>query len=152
MNLGEVQDYAFQRLTADTALTDASVILEDGSFPMTPGVEDALKTTGLAIIVFQIEAVSARSVTPSGQTVITVECPVIVQENQKICRAAGGAGITADEAVQLVQERILGSGSLVNAQQRFRAARNGFENFGKLNGLNCRYVGFEIDVVVTPRA
>ena len=151
MNLEEVQTFVYNRLSSDTLLSGASIIQEDGSYPLTPGIEEALKTTGLVIVVFQVEGVSVRSVTPSGHSILTVECPIIVHENQKVCRTTG-ANIEAEKAIRLVQERIAGSGSLMNAQQRFRISRNGFEQFGKLNGLNCRYTGFEIDLTVVPRA
>lgn len=152
MRLGEIQEFVYDRLATDELLEGATILKEDGDFPKTPGLEAGLKSSGLAIVVFPIEANNFTSITPSGHSILTVEVDIVISENRSVNASEDGIGISAEEACHLVFERILGSGSNLNAQQRFAMVSNGFVQLGKINGLHMIVATLGIQVPVTPRA
>ena len=56
MNLEDLQPWIESLLKAHPSLASVPAILDDGTYPKTPGREEALRSKGLCLVVWQIES------------------------------------------------------------------------------------------------
>jgi len=95
---------AGQQVPADAR----GIVLEDGTFPKTPGLEGALGAPGLAIVVWHIGNLGLIDTSKSGVCNMQLYIAIVVQENAAVNRAQGGTGIVAEKAYEYVCQAILG--------------------------------------------
>lgn len=151
MNLEQVQAYLVQRLQGAAALSGVPVLTEDGTYPKTPQREDALRTQGLALIVWQIEPGSVVDSSPTGAAVVEVYVPVIVEENVKVNRAAGGTQIPAEAAVRHVIQAATGRPDPRTAGNKaFELMDPWMRNFGCVGGVQRFVVNLVLPLTLTP--
>lgn len=141
MKLEDIQTTVLAALNASAALSAATKVLEDGSYPQTPGREQALESPGLLLIVWQPDSEGLRSVDNAGNVIHAASCHVVIEENQAVNRAVGGANIPIQQAVRLVMEAVTGAGNKA-ARKQLIPLDPPFKLFGKQNGVNRAAVGF----------
>jgi hypothetical protein len=147
VELEDIQPFVAERLTGYRPLGGAVVIQDDGTYPKTPGLEEGLATVGLVLVVWQVESLGAVNVPADGSIVYRVGAHVIIEENQQICRAPGGAQVPYEQAIRLVLARVGGSSE---ANQPFLPADQPFANFGKQFGVNRAVVSFTKLLITIP--
>ena len=151
MNLEAIQAYVAARLSAAASLAGVPVAQEDGTYPKTPAREEHLRTKGLMLLVWQIEPGSVVDSSPTGAAVVEVYVPVIVEENVKVNRAAGGTGIHAEQAVRHVIQAVTGRPDpRVGANRGFELLDPWFRNFGCTGGVQRFVVNLSIQITLTP--
>lgn len=149
MNLEDIQPHVVNWLKADPVLGAVPVLADDGSYPKTPEREAALAGKGLVLIVWQVASEGITDMTRDGVIFHQAGVHVLVEENQAVCRAAGGAGIPAEKAVRLVMERMNGAPPGRAGHRPFLSLDPPFVSFGKINGVNHWVVSF-LSVMRTP--
>lgn len=156
MNIEDLQAVVAARISGVTGtgqvLFGAVVISEDGSYPQTPGREQALAAKGLLLLVWQVESEGLEEDLDDGSFRHSVSIHVVVEENQAVNRAAGGTGITAAKAVRLIMERVSGSGEGKPGRTAIGPMDPPFKNFGKVNGVNRWVVSFTKTILTKPAA
>lgn len=147
MNLWEVQPAIVALLQADPRFAGVPVIADDGTYPKTPGREAALAGAGLVLIVWEIESDGLVDASRTGLAAHEVYTPVVIEENPTICRAATGANIPAEKALQWVLEDISGK---PGGPRHFVAMDPPFKNFGKVNGVRRMVVNLSLQTFIQP--
>lgn len=156
MNLWEIQPWVKGLIQANASLSAAGVTVleDDGTYPKTPGKEDALATKGLVIIVWDIMSDGLNDVAQTGFASHDIHVPVVIEENVKVNRAAGGSQIVATKALQLVLESVSGKRPTMPASRKSPAVilpmDPPFNNFGVINGLRKIVVNFGLNTTLIP--
>lgn len=136
MKLYEIQQTIVERLTGAASLGGAPVLAEDGTYPKTPGREEALAAQGLVIIVLLPVLDNALDIEPDSGIFYYAHSDVVIEENQQICRTTG-INIRYELALELVMDRVNGTyeGS-GGSQQAFMPGDPPGILFGKTQGIN----------------
>lgn len=150
VNLWDVQGSLVALLQATTELAGVTVIADDGTFPKTPGYESALKTKGLVVVVYRIDAERTVYASANGVTEMAILVPVVVDENVKVNRTQGGTNISADRVIQRVLEGVCGKPASGLPFGTFYANTPPFKNFGVVNGIWRMVANIAINIQITP--
>jgi len=135
MNLEDIQPWVIDLLKAHPALAGVPVLADDGTYPQTPAREDALRTKGLVLIVWQIESEGLIDDSPGGAAVEEITIAIVIEENALVSRAPGGAGIRAEKVLRLVREATIGKRHASAPKVALRAGDPPFKNFGTKDGV-----------------
>ncbi|HZV37092.1 MAG TPA: hypothetical protein VFB72_21120 [Verrucomicrobiae bacterium] len=112
------------------------IVIEDGTFPKTPGLESALQAPGLAIVIWYVGNVGLIATSKSGVSNVQLYLAIVIQENAAVNRAQGGTGIRAEDAYQYVYQAIAGKrmdGDPLNTN--VVPHHEPFDNLGTANGV-----------------
>lgn len=153
MNLWQIQSTLVTLLQAKPQFSGITVLADDGTYPKTPNREAALQGKGLVLIVWQIESDGLIDASKTGVASHVIYCPVVIEENVKINRAAGGSLIEAEKALTYVWEAVLGrplQSSQVAPVRQFHLLDPPFKNFGRLNGINRIVANFALVQTISP--
>jgi hypothetical protein len=135
MNLEDVQPWIASLLASSPGLAGVSVIEDDGTYPKTPGREEALSTQGLCLVVWQIESDGLLDDVPKGAAIETLKLVVVVEENAAVCRGSGGVNIRAEKALRLARAATVGKRHSSDPGAALRPGDPPFKNFGTTNGV-----------------
>ena len=146
MNIEDIQTWVNSLLNASAALTAAGVVklMDDGSAKREER-EAGLKAHGLVITTWEIDAHGLVDSSKAGGAVQTIYVPILVEENVKVNRAAGGTGMVALAAVRHVQAACKGKRSAPASPFVLLPMEPPFKNFGRINGVNQIVVNFAIN-------
>lgn len=148
MKLAQIQPYVAQLIGAHPEISGiVPVLMDDGAYPQTPLLESALKTKGIAIVVWSVGAQGTENDGEAGTALFPVYVPVMVERNAKVCAATSGARISAERTVECIIEACIGKPK--NQTTRLRLGAPPFENFGTASGLQRFAVHMELDHTVT---
>lgn len=112
MYLDEIQPYVKGLIDPYPAWGGkVSTIIDDGTYPKLPGLEQIFASTGLAIIAWRVDPIGLKDRAETGACNILVHVPVLIQENVRTNRGANGTGITALRAVDYVMNAVAGKPS-----------------------------------------
>lgn len=150
MNLEELQPWVKALLAAHPALSIVAVLVDDGSYPKTPGRENALGTSGLCLIVWQIESDGLIDETQKGACIETLSLAIVIEENVKVCRGPTGLKMPAEKALRLVREALVGKRPDGEPGTVLRCADPPFKNFGNQNGVQRIVALFALDLQIVP--
>ena len=150
MNVEEVLPWIESLIKAHPRVANVSVIIDDGTYPKTPGRENALGTMGLCLIVWQIESDGLIDETQKGACVETLSLAVVIEENVKVCRGPTGMNIPAEKALRLVREALVGKQPDGDPGTVIRCANPPFRNFGNQNGVQRIVAMFNLDLQIVP--
>lgn len=152
MNFDQIQPAISTLLKAHPAFSamPTIVIEDDGTYPKTPGREAVLAAKGLVLIVWQVDGETTTGSVFSGFSVGDLYVPVVVEENVKICRAAGGANLPAEKAAQHVIEACCGKPASVPLHRRIHLLDQPFKNFGKIAGVQRLVVNLAYPFHLSP--
>ena len=148
MNLEDLQTQISARIAGDANLSDITVIIDDGTYPLNPGREAALSDNGLVIIIWPTDCDSVLDSSPEGSFVYTAVAHLIVEENVSKNRATVGYK-TALAVARLLGTRLAGSlgddgpgGGNFNPSSCLLPLDPWFKNFGITDGINRVVVSF----------
>ena len=110
--------------------------------------EAGLKSAGLVITTWEIDAHGLVDVSKTGDAVQSIYVPVLVEENVKVNRAAGGTDMVALEAVRHVQKALSGKRSAPTSPFVLMPMEPPFKNFGRVNGVNQIVVNFTVNSMI----
>lgn len=150
LKLEEVQPWIQSLVKARSSVANVPIILDDGTYPKTPGREHALGTGGLCLIVWQIESDGLIDETAKGACIETLFLAVVIEENVKVCRSETGLKIPAEKALRLVREALVGKRPADEPGTVLRCANPPFKNFGNKNGVQRIVALFSLDLQIVP--
>lgn len=150
MNLWEIQPHIVELLQNAPRLDDVPVLADDGTYPKTPQREEALRTKGLVLIVWQIESDGLIDVSPTGLAIHGIYVPVVIEENVTANRASTGLKLPAEKALQYVLETVSGRPQSGVPNESFVPMDPPFKNFGRVNGVNRIVINFLHKTVIVP--
>jgi hypothetical protein len=150
VNLWEVQPWVAELVSASPALPDDIILQDDGTYPKTPQREELLRTKGLVLIVWQIESEGLGDVSAAGLAKHDLYVPVVVEENVKVNRAAGGTGIVAEKALQYVLSACTGKRPSATSTEVLLPMDPPFKNFGTVNGVRRIVANFVLGTTIKP--
>lgn len=150
MNLWLIQPFAADLLRAAPTLAGVPVLTDDGSYPKTPQREEALRTKGLVLIVWQIESDGLIDTSFTGLAAHEIYVPIVIEENVKANRSETGTRIEAEKALQYVLAALCGKPAGGPPKQNFVAMDPPFKNFGKVNGVNRIVANLSIRAHIQP--
>ena len=150
MNIEEVQPWIAGLLREYEPLASVTVLVYDGTYPKTPGREDALRKGGLVLVVWQIESDGLIDDHPKGAAIERLNLAVVIEENVAVCRVAEGRQIPAEKALRLVREAVVGAKRSGEPGTVLRSGDPPFHNFGNLNGVQRLVVLLALDLPILP--
>lgn len=150
MNLEDIQPWITSLLTGHAPLVGVPVIEDDGTYPKTPGREDALRTKGLCLVVWQIESGGLVDEVQKGGAIESLKLTVVIEENAAVCRTASGANIRAEKALRLVRQATIGKRHASDPGVSLRMDDPPFKNFGTANGVMRIAMFLALDNLVVP--
>ena len=146
--LSDIQPFAAELQRNSPDLAGVPVLEDDGTYPKTPEREEALRTQGLVLIVWQIESDGLVDSSPTGVAAHDIYVPVVIEENVKANRSETGTGIVVEKALQHVLSALCGKPA--DCSRRFIAMDPPFKNFGKVNGVNRIVANVSIRAHIKP--
>lgn len=150
MNIEDVQPWIADLLAAHEDLKLVPTLVDDGSYPKTPGREEALRTAGLCLVVWQVESDGLIDETHKGACIESLSLAVVIEENPKVCRVETGPNIRAEKALRLVREALVGKRPTDDPGAAIRPDNPPFKNFGNQNGVQRIVAMFLIDLQIVP--
>ena len=150
MRIDAVQGWIGGLLRAGPEFPGGSLLLDDGTYPKTPGREHALSTQGLCLILWQIESDGLVDETDKGACIERLSLPVVIEENVSVCRGPTGIQIPAEKALRLVREALVGKRPDGEPGVVLRCANPPFKNFGNQNGVQRIVALFTLDLPIVP--
>lgn len=153
MKLEGIQLAAYTALVAGLAGTSIPILMDDGTFGLSPAHEGLLGgSPGCVVTIWQIEGDSLLAITDrkSGECRIKVFLPVVVEENPTVNRG-NGTDKTSEEMVRLVMEALQGKPTANYNHERFMLDDPPFRNMGKVDGIQRWVVQFTIENDVFPK-
>lgn len=153
MNIEAIQTYEQSLIRAHPQFFAKTIIpiIDDGTYPKLPNLEETLATKGLAIIVWRIGSFGLMDVARTGLTNSLLHLPIVIQENVKVNRnGTTGTGITDMQAFSYVVQAL--SGQPRNCPPGTPILPHGdlFENLGKVNGISNIIVNFTKQYRICP--
>jgi hypothetical protein len=121
-------------LKFEPELNGMPILADNGQYPKTPHREDALKTKGIAVIVWQIESSGLVDASPSGNGIEEIAIPIVIEENVVAAQSLSGAQLQAEKALRLVRKALLGKRPPNTHGIVLRSDDPPFRNFGLQNG------------------
>lgn len=150
MNIEDIQPWIAELLVAHPGLAAATVLLDDGTYPKTPGREAALGSQGVCLTVWQIESGGLLDSTQRGSAVEVLNLAIVIEENAAVNRGTGGLQLRAEKALRLVREALVGVKRSGEPGAVIRCDDPPFKNFGNRNGVQCLVALFLLDLPITP--
>jgi hypothetical protein len=145
MNLWEIQAAVKTGLLAHPTLAKVPVLLDDGTYERTPGREQALKTEGVVVIVWQIASFGIPALANDGVAAHLVYVPVVIEENVERNRH-GGLGLAWEKVLQCGLEALSGR----KGRFEFQMYDPAWQNLGKVDGTNRVVMNFLTTAYVKP--
>ncbi|MDB6017673.1 MAG: hypothetical protein JWR19_2162 [Pedosphaera sp.] len=157
MKISEIQQFVSDLIEAHPKFKAANVvpILDDGTYPKLPGLENALSTSGLAIIVWRLGCAGMVDTNKTGASNQLLHIAVVIQENATVNRGAASEGFTPtgilpEDAYQYVSEAVSGKPAGGPPGTPILPFDPPFENLGKVNGVLNIVVDFTKQHRITP--
>lgn len=150
MNIEDVQPWVETLLKAHPQVGSVPILLDDGTYPKTPGREEALRTGGLCLVVWQIESEGLIDETQKGACVEELAIAVVIEENVKVSRGGTGLNIPAEKVLRLVREALVGKERTGEPGTVLRCADPPFKNFGNQNGVQRIVAMLALDLQIVP--
>lgn len=155
IDLDHIQSFVASRLAMHQAFAQAGlsvgsgILIEDGTYPKNAQLERMLNSVGIALVVWQVEALPSDAESPNGTTVFDIFLPVIVEENPR----KNQTGVSAIKAVSEVLKAIVGQPkqSLHPGSRPFRTLDQPFQNLGMADGVQRYAVNLTMRHVITPQ-
>ncbi len=151
MNIEDVQPWLAGLLADSEDLEGVTILVDDGTYPKTPGREDALRRSGLVLVVWQVESGGLIDGHPNGAAIESLNLAVVIEENVAVSRGGGGGlGISAEKALRLVREALVGAKRSGEPGTVLRSDDPPFHNFGNQNGVQRIVVLLALDLSILP--
>ncbi|MBE7502734.1 MAG: hypothetical protein HS113_21110 [Verrucomicrobiales bacterium] len=147
MKISEVQPHVKTLLEAHPGLTDAAVVLDDGTGEANPARQILLRKAGVCLIVWRVEGGDVVDVSRTGALVERLLIFVFVEESVAVSRSEQGAGLKHEDATQYVMEALSGA---VVGPDRITLEDPPFINMGRVNGVNRLMVCASTLLTITP--
>ena len=140
MNLWDLQPAVKTALESHPELAGVPVLLDDGSYERTPGREQALKTAGVVLIIWQIASFGIPASAKDGVAAHLVYVPIVIEENVERNRN-GGLNRPWEQLLQYGLEALSGrkglsAGSAQAGRFEFQLHDPAWQNLGKVDGVN----------------
>lgn len=159
MKLGEMQDFVVDRLLASRVFAgvglalNAGILKEDGTYPKTEFLEQSLTRRGLAIIVWEIQALESDDDNTLGGLVHDVWIPIIIEDIPAINLSPNGTGMKWQDIVEEIQASIVGKNEddATPGSKPFCPGSLPFKNLGTEDGVHRCVVHIIKRHVITPK-
>jgi hypothetical protein len=152
MNLGDIQTIEKKLIEAHPsfAAVGTVVIIDDGTYPKMPALEATLNDKGLAIVVWNLDSLGLIDSSKTGVSNQRIHCPVVIKENVKKNRGAGGTGITLFQALDYVFQAVSGYPKAALSGPTIVPHDTPFEYMGVENGALTIIADFVVQHRITP--
>lgn len=157
MNLWDIQANAVTALKAQSefaallpseSLAAGAILADDGSYPKTPGREEALRSLGLCLIVLELESAGLASTGNSAGAVEQIAVTVVVDYRASVA-ADAEHGLNHWQALHHTRQALQGKPTTnLVPQQRFLPDTPPWENYGKIGGDNRLTANFRLQHVM----
>jgi hypothetical protein len=134
MNVEDIQSTIATMIGAHAALDGITVLLDDGTWPLTPARETVLETDGVVIIIWEPTGGSKSDGAVTKQRgIYEVDIPISVEEN-RVANQSTGLNKAPD---MIVREIIKAIGD------PFITASEAWANLGDIAGIKTRLINIE---------
>lgn len=139
MNIEDVQTTAESLVNGISTISSnsISVILDDGSWPLTPNREAALENDGICIIIWEpTSGVPSDSIVSKRRNIYETELPITVESIPAVNFSTDGLNIKPDLLVREILSALSGKPD----NDGFEPASEAWTNLGDVAGVSMRVI------------